>query len=107
MVGSTPSTCRKVHSAAQRALRATAVNCRVLVRRSVTVLGLIVAVPIALGVIRRVVESPLGHGRVDLATRRRSQVYYPSAAFCTDNGAMIALAGALRAERGVADAHRE
>jgi len=32
----------------------------------------------------------------DLATRRRSQVYYPSAAFCTDNGAMIAFAGCQR-----------
>jgi N6-L-threonylcarbamoyladenine synthase len=32
----------------------------------------------------------------DLAKRRRAQVFYPSAAFCTDNGAMIAFAGCQR-----------
>ncbi len=39
--------------------------------------------------------------RADLATRFDGEVYYPRLAFCTDNGAMIALAGALR----LADAH--
>lgn len=32
----------------------------------------------------------------DLAMRKRWQVFYPSAAFCTDNGAMIAYAGCQR-----------
>ena len=32
--------------------------------------------------------------------RRRMDVYYPPLALCTDNGAMIALAGALRLKAG-------
>ena len=36
----------------------------------------------------------------DLATRKRWQVFYPSAAFCTDNGAMIAYAGCQRLVAG-------
>jgi N6-L-threonylcarbamoyladenine synthase len=45
--------------------------------------------------------------RARLAERvasRGGQVYFPDLAFCTDNGAMIALAGALRldAERPAA-----
>jgi N6-L-threonylcarbamoyladenine synthase len=38
----------------------------------------------------------------DEAQRRRYHVYYPELAFCTDNGAMIALAGALRLQAGAA-----
>lgn len=34
------------------------------------------------------------------ARRRRFKVYYPELEFCTDNGAMIALAGALRLRAG-------
>jgi len=34
--------------------------------------------------------------RSEMAARFEGQVYYPRMAFCTDNGAMIALAGALR-----------
>jgi N6-L-threonylcarbamoyladenine synthase len=36
------------------------------------------------------------------AQRRRCRVYYPELAFCTDNGAMIALAGGLRLLAGAA-----
>jgi len=32
------------------------------------------------------------------AAKRKSQVYYPDLSFCTDNGAMIAFAGAMRLE---------
>ena len=35
------------------------------------------------------------------ALRARITVYYPELEFCTDNGAMIALAGALRFQAGV------
>lgn len=39
--------------------------------------------------------------RLDVATRRRGgRVYYPEPALCTDNGAMIAFAGALRLAAG-------
>ncbi len=34
--------------------------------------------------------------RADMARRFDGEVYYPRLAFCTDNGAMIAIAGALR-----------
>ncbi len=37
------------------------------------------------------------------AARLRAQVHYPPLALCTDNGAMIALAAALRLQRGLAD----
>jgi N6-L-threonylcarbamoyladenine synthase len=35
------------------------------------------------------------------ATKQRITVYYPELEFCTDNGAMIALAGALRFQAGI------
>ena len=38
--------------------------------------------------------------RNDMAARFDGQVYYPRMAFCTDNGAMIAVAGALRLADG-------
>jgi len=38
----------------------------------------------------------------DEARRKRFQVYYPELEFCTDNGAMIALAGCLRLQAGAA-----
>jgi N6-L-threonylcarbamoyladenine synthase len=34
--------------------------------------------------------------RKEMAARFEGEVHYPRPAFCTDNGAMIALAGALR-----------
>ena len=36
----------------------------------------------------------------DEARRKRFRVYYPELEFCTDNGAMIALAGCLRLQAG-------
>ncbi|MDP9107900.1 MAG: tRNA (adenosine(37)-N6)-threonylcarbamoyltransferase complex transferase subunit TsaD, partial [Pseudomonadota bacterium] len=41
------------------------------------------------------------------AQRKRVRVYYPELEFCTDNGAMIAFAGALRLERDPTLATRE
>ena len=35
--------------------------------------------------------------------RRQARVHFPELALCTDNGAMIALAGAMRWQRGIAD----
>jgi N6-L-threonylcarbamoyladenine synthase len=40
------------------------------------------------------------------AARRGARVHYPPLRLCTDNGAMIALAAALRARHGLADATR-
>jgi N6-L-threonylcarbamoyladenine synthase len=37
------------------------------------------------------------------ASKRGAQVFYPDLQFCTDNGAMIALVGALRLRRGAVD----
>jgi N6-L-threonylcarbamoyladenine synthase len=42
-----------------------------------------------------------------MAARRGWTVHYPPLDLCTDNGAMIALAGALRAQRGLAQATRD
>jgi N6-L-threonylcarbamoyladenine synthase len=41
------------------------------------------------------------------AERRRFKVFYPALEFCTDNGAMIAFAGAMRLERNVQAAQRD
>ncbi len=40
--------------------------------------------------------------RAEIAARFLGEVYYPRMEFCTDNGAMIAVAGALRLGRGSA-----
>ena len=41
------------------------------------------------------------------AARLGARVYYPPLALCTDNGAMIALAAALRLQHGMADLRRD
>ena len=41
----------------------------------------------------------MGYGSTE---KRRWRVHYPELEFCTDNGAMIALAGALRLRAGSA-----
>lgn len=56
----------------------------------------------ATGLNRLVVAGGVGANRrlrqkLDQAVRDRATVHYPRPIFCTDNGAMIALAGALRA----------
>ena len=43
----------------------------------------------------------------DAARRRGLRVHYPELELCTDNGAMIALAGAMRLQSGAAAAHRD
>ncbi len=57
---------------------------------------------------RIVVAGGVGANRLlrnDIAERFDGEVFYPRMEFCTDNGAMIAVAGAMRlAEAGVADA---
>ncbi|MGE5385801.1 MAG: tRNA (adenosine(37)-N6)-threonylcarbamoyltransferase complex transferase subunit TsaD [Betaproteobacteria bacterium] len=59
------------------------------------------------GLKRLVVAGGVGANRQlrtrlnDEAKRRGLHVHYPELEFCTDNGAMIALAGALRLEAGV------
>ena len=42
----------------------------------------------------------------NMAARRRYRVFYPELEFCTDNGAMIAFAGAMRLMRNPDAAHR-
>jgi len=39
--------------------------------------------------------------------KRQCRVHYPELALCTDNGAMIALAAAMRLQRGIASASRD
>jgi N6-L-threonylcarbamoyladenine synthase len=41
------------------------------------------------------------------AAKKKFKVYYPELEFCTDNGAMIAFAGALRLERNRDAAQRD
>jgi N6-L-threonylcarbamoyladenine synthase len=41
------------------------------------------------------------------AQRKRFRVFYPELQFCTDNGAMIAFAGALRLQSNPAEARRD
>jgi N6-L-threonylcarbamoyladenine synthase len=41
------------------------------------------------------------------ASRLGARVHYPPLALCTDNGAMIALAAALRLQRGLTDGCRD
>ncbi len=51
------------------------------------------------GLNRIVVAGGVGANKIlrrDMAERFEGEVYYPRLAFCTDNGAMIAVAGALR-----------
>lgn len=58
------------------------------------------------GLTRLVIAGGVGanrHLRQEMAARFPGRTYYPRAAWCTDNGAMIALAGALRlADAGTA-----
>ena len=41
------------------------------------------------------------------ASKKRFEVYYPSIEFCTDNGAMIAFAGALRLKEDPGQAKKD
>ncbi|QOY93893.1 tRNA (adenosine(37)-N6)-threonylcarbamoyltransferase complex transferase subunit TsaD [Massilia sp. UMI-21] len=65
------------------------------------------------GLKRLVIAGGVGANRqlrasLDAAAARRGfKVYYPELEFCTDNGAMIAFAGALRLERNPALAQRD
>jgi N6-L-threonylcarbamoyladenine synthase len=91
-------------TAAQRANLAASTQAAivdVLVHKAVRALG-------TAGLDRLVVAGGVGANtllrqRLDaLAKLRRFRVHYPEAALCTDNGAMIALAAAMRLQRGAA-----
>ena len=93
-------------AAAQRADLAAATQAAivdVLVRKAVRALG-------ETGLERLVVAGGVGANallrqRLDaLARQHRFRVHYPETALCTDNGAMIALAAAMRLQRGAAPA---
>ena len=45
-------------------------------------------------------NQPLRQALNAVAERKRCRVYYPALEFCTDNGAMIAFAGAMRLQAG-------
>jgi N6-L-threonylcarbamoyladenine synthase len=66
----------------------------------------------ATGLARLVVAGGVGANaalRRELDARcaeRRCKVHYPELALCTDNGAMIALAAAMRLQRGIGEARR-
>ncbi|WP_432719490.1 tRNA (adenosine(37)-N6)-threonylcarbamoyltransferase complex transferase subunit TsaD [Jeongeupia wiesaeckerbachi] len=61
------------------------------------------------GMSRLVIAGGVGANRQlragldDAAQRRRFEVFYPPLALCTDNGAMIAFAGAMRLKHAAAD----
>jgi N6-L-threonylcarbamoyladenine synthase len=65
------------------------------------------------GLDRLVVAGGVGANRLlrarlnEQCARRGACVHYPELALCTDNGAMIALAAALRAQRGLAVPQRD
>ena len=65
------------------------------------------------GLARLVVAGGVGangllRARLDaVAAQRRFRVHYPELALCTDNGAMIALAAAMRLQRGLATPVRD
>ncbi|MEH6438231.1 tRNA (adenosine(37)-N6)-threonylcarbamoyltransferase complex transferase subunit TsaD, partial [Massilia sp. DD77] len=65
------------------------------------------------GLTRLVIAGGVGANRqlrasLDAAAlKRKFKVYYPELEFCTDNGAMIAFAGAMRLERNPALAQRD
>jgi N6-L-threonylcarbamoyladenine synthase len=65
------------------------------------------------GLLRLVVAGGVGanallRSRLDaMATQWKFRVHYPELALCTDNGAMIALAAAMRLQRGMATASRD
>jgi N6-L-threonylcarbamoyladenine synthase len=78
----------------------------VLVRKSMAALD-------ATGSSRLVVAGGVGANRRlrrqldEACARRGARVHYPELALCTDNGAMIALAAAMRLQRGIAAPQRE
>lgn len=78
----------------------------VLVRKSVQALD-------RTGLTRLVVAGGVGANarlreQLDAQARRRgARVHYPELALCTDNGAMIALAAAMRLQRGLATGRRD
>ncbi|MEO8078889.1 MAG: tRNA (adenosine(37)-N6)-threonylcarbamoyltransferase complex transferase subunit TsaD [Caldimonas sp.] len=65
------------------------------------------------GLVRLVVAGGVGanislRDRLDAECRKRqARVYYPELALCTDNGAMIALAAAMRLQRGLVTPSRD